>query len=160
MRSTKLTFAIGLVYLVISLFIFYKPAEGYSPQQQNLPCVGFTNDLMIPDDGSYLQICVTDPSAPENSTIAETNVKLLIDHRDLSQVEVLLFRGDSKLVLPLSVDKIGADGIVKFNQIHDFDGMLSKGTWVLQIRDIVSGIVGNVKGLSIASLYETEKTLS
>lgn len=147
----------SLVFCVVVCAMFYiwsvpinisassKPQEG----QKCNPL----SDIKIPGDGSWIQICVVDPGAPENSTVTETNVKVLVEHPDPGQLEIRLRRTDSNTFLTLSPDTITKDGVGKFTKIHDFDGMPSQGEWVIQIRDTVSGMEGIIKSVSIASLY-------
>lgn len=66
-------------------------------QQEIQKCIVLSDALDIPDDGSWLQICLADPSASEGATVTETNVKILIDHRDTSGLSKLKVETGTKL---------------------------------------------------------------
>jgi hypothetical protein len=81
----------------------------------------------------------------------------VVDHQDLSQLEILLTRADSAIILPLSMDALTEEGEGVITQIHDFDGLPARGVWIVQIRVTASGIAGKVNSLSIASLYTSDE---
>lgn len=143
------------IFLGVALFVLNTPraVSATNEQQADQNCIFQSDDLAVPDDGSWLQVCLVDPSAPEGSTVTETNVKVLVDHPDPSQLEIRFSRTDSKLFLSLSPDMLAKDGMSELAAIHDFDGLPSQGEWVLQIRDTVSGTMGSMMSATIAITY-------
>lgn len=128
-------------------------------QQEIQKCIVLSDALDIPDDGSWLQICLADPSASEGATVTETNIKILIDHRDTSQLELRLTRTDSDINLLLPPDAITKEGIGEFTSIHDFDGLPSQGEWIFQVRDTLPGTKGRMKSASAAFLYSSSEKM-
>ena len=153
MRCVRL--AILFVIAAIALFALSNPlkASASIEQQDDYKCVFLSDTLTIPDDGSWLPICLVDPSAPEGSTVTEMNVKILVDHTDPGQLEILLTRTDSDIKVPLSSFEITKEGVGIFTQIHDFDGSPSQGGWTVLIRDTQFEIGGGVMDVSIAPFY-------
>lgn len=143
------------IILGVALFVLGTPRDVFasSDPQEDQKCVFQSNVLAIPDDGTWLQICVIDPSAPEGSTVTEMNLKVVVDHPNPSQLEIRLTRADSNLALAMSSDAIMKDGVGKLTSIHEFDGLPSQGDWMVQIRDVVTGTVGSVKSISMAPYY-------
>lgn len=135
MRYVRL--AILYVIAAIALFALSNPqkASASIERQDDYKCVFLSDTLTIPDDGSWLPICLVDPSAPEGTTVTEMNVKMLVEHPDPSQLEIRLTRTDSDIEVPLSSTEITKEGVGSFTQIHDFDGSPSEGEWVVLIRD-------------------------
>jgi len=94
----------SLCIIVCALFFVLgtpRDVSAFSGQQDDQKCVFLSGALAIPDDGSWLQVCLTDPSAPEGSTVTEMNAKVVVDHPDPSQLEIRLTRTDSDLVLAM-----------------------------------------------------------
>jgi subtilisin-like proprotein convertase family protein len=125
--------------------------------QNDQKCKTLSEEVAVPEDGSWLQVCWVDPSAPQNAKVTETNVKILVDHPNTGQLEIRLTRPNSGVMISLSPEEITKEGVGDFPQIHDFNGLPSQGEWIVQIRDTVPGIVGRVKNVSIASMYTSEK---
>jgi len=123
-----------------------------SKQQGDQECVFLSTPLTIPNDGSWLQICLVDTSAPDKSTVTETNVKVIVDQTYLDHLEIRLTRTDTDLISYLIPTTITKEGLL-FTQIHDFDGLPSQGMWIIQIHSTVYGVEGTVKSISVSSLY-------
>lgn len=143
---------------ILASFLFFmlkSPGNVFASngQKNDQGCIFMSESLVIPDDGSWLQICLVDLSAPDGSTVTETNVKVWVDHQDPNQLEIRFTRMDSKLVLSLSPDSITKEGRGELAAIHDFDGLPSQGEWILQIRDTIFGTMGSVKSATIAVTY-------
>ena len=128
-------------------------ASATSEPQGDFNCVILSDALAIPEDGSWLPICLVDPNAPEGSTVTEMNVKILVDHPDPGQIKIRLTRMDSDVDLSLSSSEITKEGVGSFIQIHDFDGSPSQGEWVVRIRDTVPEVSGRIIDVSIAPFY-------
>lgn len=137
------------------LFMLESPGNVFASDEQKNDhgCIFMSETLTIPDDGSWLQICLVDLSAPDSSTVTETNVKVVVNHPNPAQLEILLTRADSEITFTISPDEISTNGMEKSTAIHDFNGLPSQGEWRIQIRDTVPGIVGSVKSVSVAADY-------
>ena len=55
-------------------------------------CPATIREQDIPDDGSWLQVCLMDPHAPDQSTVTEVRIKYELEHPDPSQLEIRLTR--------------------------------------------------------------------
>ena len=86
MRNVRVFF-LGII-LGVALFVLSVPRDvsASSDQQENQKCEFQANALAIPDDGTWLQLCIVDPSAPEGSTVTEMNMKVVLDHPDPSSL--------------------------------------------------------------------------
>ena len=67
-------FVVGILYLILGA---PRIVHASKLQQSEGACSFLSDGLIIPDDGSWLSICWSDPSAPVGSTITELNVKML-----------------------------------------------------------------------------------
>ncbi len=143
-------FVAGIIYFMSGSRSIVHASE---IQQGEQGCTFLNDGLLIPEGGNWLQICLTDRSAPEGSTVTEINVILLLDHPDPGQLEILLSRTDSDIVLSLSPSEITKDGVGRFIQIHEFDGSPSEGEWIIRIRDTQAEVHGSLIGASIAPFY-------
>lgn len=148
-------FAILYVITAVALFALSNPQKTSASfeRQEDNNCVFLSDTLAIPDDGSWLPICLFDPSAPEGSTVTEMNVKILVNHPDPGQLEIRLTRTDADNEVSLSSSEITKEGVGSFTQIHDFDGLPSEGKWIVLIRDTQFDIGGGVLDVSIAPFY-------
>jgi len=122
-------------------------------------CVHRGGELAIPEDGSWLPICWSDVAAPLDSTVAAVNVKLSMNHMDSGQIEIRLTRMDSDISVPLKYSQLSPEGAVSITQIHDFDGLPSTGEWIVEIRDIVPGITGSIRNVSITPFYTAKDNI-
>ncbi len=100
MTSCRLPMIFGFVLVVCCLFIVSQPVNAFNDDEE-FPCMSISNRSVIPEDGTWLSICLVDPSAPEGSSLTEMNVKILVDHPDPRQLEILLSRSDSPIMKTL-----------------------------------------------------------
>jgi len=128
---------------------------GNAPVAQEEPCVTSFEAQEIPDDGSWLEICWSDSSAPEQSIVTNLHVKYLVDHPDLSQLEVQLMRGKTSTAQALSGGDLVQDGnnFGKTTTLEAFNGTPAEGNWYFLIRDIVPGGAGKLQALTILPIY-------
>ena len=109
----------------------------------------------IPDDGSWLQVCLLDPIAPDQGTVTEVNVKYILDHPDPSQLEVRLLRENSDI----SQTILENGKLVKGTELGEavglevFNGTLAQGGWIFLVRDAVPGQAGWLRGLTVRPFY-------
>jgi len=111
--------------------------------------------LEIPDDGSWVQVCYTDPRAPPKGTVTEVHVKYILDHPDPSELEIQLIHSDTKTIQTLWNRGTPAKGteLGKARGIQTFKGFAAQGEWRLQIRDTISGKKGYLKTFTIRPDY-------
>ena len=109
-------FAILYVITAVALFALSNPQKTSASfeRQEDYNCVFLSDTLAIPDDGSWLPICLLDPSAQEGSTVTEMNVKILVNHPDPGQLEIRLTRTDADNEVPLSSSEITKEGVGSF----------------------------------------------
>jgi len=119
-----------------------------------------SDELKIPEDGTWLNICFPDSGSPENSSITEANVKLVLNHSAPAQLEIQLSRTNSDLIKKISPLGIDKEGIILSTQIHEFDGLPSQGEWIVRIRNKKTGVYGSVRGLSIYTLYTPDEKMA
>lgn len=107
----------------------------------------------IPEDGSWLTICWNDVTAPEKATVSKNHIQYIVDHPDVSQLEVQLIHGDVSYILwdrevqqgRKFGEELGSDA---------FRGAPSQGSWYLLVRDIVpSGDKGKLLEFTIVPFY-------
>lgn len=153
MRYVRLAILFVIAAVALSALSKTQIASASFERQDDYNCVFLSDTLTIPDDGSWLPICLVDPSVPEGSTVTEMNVKILVDHPDPGQLEIRLTRTDADNEVSLSSSEITKEGVGSFTQIHDFDGSPSEGEWVVLIRDTQLEIDGGLLDVSIAPLY-------
>jgi hypothetical protein len=65
------------------------------------PCSAIFQEQPIPDDGSWLQVCLLDPNAPDKNTVTEVNLDYLLDHPSPEQLEVRITRPQSDVSITL-----------------------------------------------------------
>lgn len=130
-----------------------------SRHQIDQECITLTEALPIPDDGSWLPICWSDADLPPDFTIVAVNVRLSFNHPASDQIEIRLTRTDSEINIPLDFSQFSPEGSVSITQIHDFDGLPSKGEWIVEIRDIVPGITGSIRNVSITPFYTAKDNI-
>lgn len=96
-------------------------------------CSGIFKEEEIPDDGSWLQVCLLDPLAPDQGTVTEVNIKYILDHPDPSQLEVRLSHEGSETSLALWDGKESYAGaeLGKAVGLDAFNRTPSKGGWIL-----------------------------
>ena len=119
------------------------------------PCSATFQEQEIPDDGSWLQVCLTDPSAPDQSTVTEVHVKYLLDHPDPNQLEIRLTRADASISQTLW-DRGNAVKGAKLGEaaaLDAFNGTPSQGEWHLFVRDAVPGQKGRLKAGTVRAYY-------
>jgi hypothetical protein len=119
------------------------------------PCSATFHEQEIPDDGSWLQVCLLDPSAPDQSTITEVHVKYLLDHPDPNQLEIQLTRADTSISQTLwnRGNTIKGAKLGEAGSLDAFNGTPSQGEWHLLVRDVVPGQKGLLKVISIRADY-------
>jgi subtilisin-like proprotein convertase family protein len=110
----------------------------------------------IPDDGSWLTVCWNDPSAPLESAVIKTHVKYVVDHPDLSQLEVQLVHDGVPEPLILWDGRGQAEEFGNTIGLETFAGSPGAGNWYLQVRDIVAGDSGKLTGMTIHNTYFLE----
>jgi len=120
------------------------------------PCSATFHEQEIPDDGRWLQVCLTDPNAPDQSTVTEVYVKYLLDHPDPNQLEIRLTRADASISQTLwdrgnvvEGTKLGEAGL-----LDAFKGTPSQGEWHLFVRDAVPGQQGRLKAVTVRAYYD------
>jgi hypothetical protein len=111
--------------------------------------------LEIPDDGSWVQVCYSDPHAPPKGTVTEVHVKYVLDHPDPSELEIQLIRSDTSTIQALWNRGTPAKGTEpgEARGIQTFKGLTAQGEWRLQIRDRVPGKRGYLKTFTIRADY-------
>lgn len=82
MRYVRLAILFVIAAVALSALSKTQKASTSFERQDDNNCVFLSDTLTIPDDGSWLPICLVDLSAPEGSTVTEMNVKILVDHPD------------------------------------------------------------------------------
>lgn len=120
-----------------------------------MPCSVQFRPQEIPDDGSWLQVCLLDPAAPDDSTVTEVNVKYRLDHLAPDQLEVRLSRADGAMSQPLWERGSLVDGseFGKATGLEAFNGTAAQGGWYFWVRDVVPGQSGWLREVSISVLY-------
>ncbi|OGO26400.1 MAG: hypothetical protein A2W33_10785 [Chloroflexi bacterium RBG_16_52_11] len=126
-----------------------------SAYTEQIPCSGTFHEQQIPDDGSWLQVCLLDPAAPDKGEVSEVNVKYLLDHPNPDQLQVLLTRTDSDISqtlwdrgVPLAGTNLGAA-----HGLDAFRGTPAQSGWILLVRDVVPGQAGWLRGLTVHASY-------
>ena len=149
------------VGIVLILLLALEPAvsahgeAGVGTPAPSIPCSPSVSEQPIPDDGNWLQICLLDPLAPENTTVTHVHLKYLVEHPDPNQLEVRLRREDVGVeqVVWERGKTVGANELEKSGDLTTFHGVPSDGYWYLWIRDAVPGRSGWLKGASLAVEY-------
>jgi hypothetical protein len=88
------------------------------------------------------------------------NVKILVDHPNPAQLEILLSGNDTSIDFSLPSSEITKEGIGSFVQIHDFDGLPAQGEWLIRIHNTVPEGSGSLIDVSIAPLYSPVEKLA
>ncbi len=124
-------------------------------QDNQLPCSTIFQEQPIPDDGSWLTICMLDPSAPEYSTVTEVNVEYILDHPSPEQLEVRLSRpqADCGLIIWERGKLVEGNQLGEAINLDTFAGSPSQGEWYLSVRDTVSGQTGWLRGATVLPYY-------
>ena len=119
------------------------------------PCSSSVPEQPIPDDGSWLQICVLDPLASEGTTVTHVHLKYLIEHPDTNQLEVRLRREDVGIeqIVWQRGKAIPAGEYGQASNLEVFSGTPAQGQWFLWVRDAVRGQSGLLKTASIVLEY-------
>lgn len=118
-------------------------------------CSNQLAEQAIPDDGSWLKICWSDPSAPEGSTITKVHLKYAIDHPKPEQLEISLSR-DVETLGQVIWDRgalIQGDKLGEAADLDIFNGAPSQGNWCFWIRDTVPGEAGKFEAFTIRPVY-------
>lgn len=117
--------------------------------------VSSAKPLEIPDDGSWIQVCYSDPHAPPTGTVTEVHVKYILDHPDPSELEIQITRSDMKTIQTLWNRGTPANGteLGKARGIQTFKGSTAQAEWRLQIRDLVPGKKGYLKTFTVRVDY-------
>jgi len=119
------------------------------------PCSTTFHEQEIPDDGSWLQVCLRDPLAPDQSTITEVHVKYLLDHPDPNQLEIRLARADTSISQTLwdRGNTVKGATLGETGVLDAFKGTPSQGEWHLLVRDVVLGQKGRLKAVTVRAYY-------
>jgi subtilisin-like proprotein convertase family protein len=119
------------------------------------PCSAIFHEQEIPDDGNWLQVCLTDPNAPDQSTITEVYVKYLLDHPDPNQLEIRLTRAGTSINQTLwnRGDAIKGAKLGEAAALDAFNGTPSRGEWHLLVRDVVPGLQGRLEAVTVRAYY-------
>jgi len=119
------------------------------------PCSATFHEQEIPDDGRWLQVCLTDPNAPDQSTVTEVHVKYLLDHPDPNQLEIRLTRTDASIsqILWDRGNVIKGTTLGEAGSLDAFKGTPSQGEWHLFVRDVVPGQKGWLKSVTVRAYY-------
>ncbi|MFZ3070413.1 MAG: hypothetical protein WA110_04745 [Anaerolineaceae bacterium] len=147
---------LGLV-LVLLLLGRPAPVQAGTPPKFifTTPCASSPPEQPIPDDGSWLQICLIDPTAPVDTTVTTVNVKYLVEHPDPTQLEVRLSREDGGVEIVLweggAASNFTEYGLAR--NLEAFQGTPSQGEWYLFIRDVVPGQGGVLTNVSLVVDY-------
>jgi len=109
----------------------------------------------IPDDGSWLQVCLLDPAAPDGTTVTKANVKYRIEHPNTDQLEVLLTREDGIIRQHLweRGSLVKGPDLGKATGLDIFNGTPAQGGWYFWVRDAVPGQSGWLRDASISIYY-------
>lgn len=149
------------VWIVLILFLAYGPAASAqgdaraSVLASSIPCSPSVPEQPIPDDGSWLEICLLDPLAPEGTTVTHVYLKYRIEHPDPNQLEVRLRREDVGLeqIVWERGKAIPAGEFGQASDLEAFRGAPAQGQWYLRIRDLVPGQRGFLKTASLVLDY-------
>lgn len=147
--------------IVMIFFLTLEPTTsaqweaGVDVLASSTPCGFSVPEQPIPDDGSWLLVCLLDPTAPEATTVATVRLKYLIDHPDPGQLEVYLGREKDGFRQPLweQGKATGGSEFGKTSQLTTFEGSPSQGPWYLWIRDAMPGQQGMLKVVSLVADY-------
>ncbi len=112
-------------------------------------------DRTIPDDGSWLELPLSDPNAPANGTVDQAYVKYRLDHPDPDQLEVRLTKANSDVSETLWDQGTALQGTTLGNALGltAFEGESAEGEWRLIVRDLVPGDQGEVTAASMRAYY-------
>jgi subtilisin-like proprotein convertase family protein len=124
-------------------------------QDNQLPCPTIFQELPIPDDGSWLTICLLDPSAPEKSTVTDVNVEYILDHPYPEQLEVHISRlqADPGIILWEGGKLVAGNRLGEAINLDAFEGTSSQGEWYISVRDTVPGQTGWLRGATVQPFY-------
>jgi len=119
------------------------------------PCLTVSTDLEIPDDGTWLQICLIDPSVPDQSTITDVRVKYVLDHPDPRQLEIRLARASDTASQTLwdRGKAVKSATLGEATALDAFHGRPAQGEWQFLVRDVVPGQKGLLKAVSVRAYY-------
>lgn len=135
---------------------FDSPSDtGVSLASADCSVVSSKQPLEIPDDGSWIQVCYSDPYAPPKGTVTEVHVKYVLDHPESSELEIQLTRSDTDAIQTLWNRGTAAKGteLGKARSVRTFKGFVAQSEWRLQIRDTVPSKKGYLKTFTIRPNY-------
>ncbi len=133
MLSTYIvTMALGFSFLWGGLL------SGFS---QSAPeCVPYQPGLEIPEDNTWLSVCITDPVAPENGTVSSVSIKYVIEDPDPNLLEIRLSKKDAKAESNLWEPKnLKGSQFGRANALPEWTGVAAKGDWILRIHNTGHG---------------------
>ncbi len=109
----------------------------------------------IPDDGSWLVVPLADRTAPRLGTVAEVNVKYLLNHPDPGQLEVVLAKEGSAVEQVLASRGAAMAGAELGTALGltAFTGAPAPGEWQLRVRDLAPGGEGRLAAASVRARY-------
>ncbi len=125
------------------------------PGCTSLNSVSAQHPAEIPDDGSWLELCWSDPHAPPTGKVEDVSVKYDLDHPDSAELDIRLTRSGIGLVQPLLSRGVPASGSQrgKAKGLTAFKGQPARGEWRLQVRDTVPGKKGSLRSATVKVNY-------
>lgn len=156
-KKTRLVFCILAVGLLILIPRNASPAQGkaFQSSDQIETCGTMIPGQPIPDDGTWLQVCLIDSLAPIETTVTTVSIKYLIKHPDPTQLEVRVSRKDESAGMSLW-EQGKAAAATEYGyavDIEAFQGTPSRGEWYLWIRDVIPGQSGLLSHASLVVNY-------